>query len=114
MSDCIFCKIIDGEIASERVYEDDDVFAFRDLNAQAPLHILIIPKMHIASINDLDTSNADTIGKLYIAAKKIAVEEGYADKGYRVVMNCGEDAGQTVFHLHLHLLAGRPLSWPPG
>ncbi len=114
MNDCVFCKIIDGEIPSERVYEDDDVFAFKDLNVQAPLHILIIPKRHIATINDLDTSNADSIGKLYVAAKKIAAEEGYADKGYRVVMNCGEAAGQTVFHLHLHLLAGRPLSWPPG
>ncbi len=114
MSDCIFCKIIAGEIPSECIYEDDDVFAFRDLNAQAPLHILIIPKMHIATINDLDSSNAASIGKLYLAAKKIAAEEGYADKGYRVVMNCGEGAGQSVFHLHLHLLAGRPLSWPPG
>ena len=114
MSDCLFCKIIDREIPSECVYEDDDVFAFKDLNAQAPLHILIIPKMHIATINDLDTNTATSIGKLYLAAKKIAAKEGYADKGYRVVMNCGEDAGQSVFHLHLHLLAGRPLSWPPG
>ncbi len=114
MNDCIFCKIIDGKIPSERVYEDDDVLAFRDLNAQAPLHVLIIPKTHIATINDLDAANAAIIGKLYLTAKKIALDEGYADNGYRVVMNCGEEAGQSVFHIHLHLLAGRPLSWPPG
>ena len=114
MSDCIFCKIIEGEIPSQVVYEDDDVFAFRDLNAQAPLHVLIIPKKHIATINDLKTEDAGTVGKLYLAAKKIAADEGYADDGYRVVMNCGEAAGQTVFHIHLHLLAGRTLTWPPG
>jgi histidine triad (HIT) family protein len=114
MSNCIFCKILDGEIPSQVVYEDDDVFAFKDLSPQAPLHVLIIPKTHIATINDLDTSNAESIAKLYLAAKKIAADEGYADSGYRVVMNCGETAGQTVFHIHLHLLAGRALSWPPG
>ncbi len=114
MSDCIFCKIIEGEIPSQVVYEDDDVFAFRDLNAQAPLHVLIIPKKHIATINDLKTEDTATAGKLYLAAKKIAADEGYADDGYRVVMNCGEAAGQTVFHIHLHLLAGRTLTWPPG
>ena len=114
MNDCIFCKIIDGEIPSQVVYEDDDVFAFRDLNAQAPLHVLIIPKKHIPTINALATDDADVVGKLYLAAKKIAADEGYADEGYRVVMNCGEAAGQTVFHLHLHLLAGRRLAWPPG
>ncbi len=114
MSDCIFCKIIAGEIPSQVVYEDDDVFAFRDLNAQAPLHVLIIPKKHIATINDLKTEDTERVGKLYLAAKKIATDEGYADDGYRVVMNCGEAAGQTVFHIHLHLLAGRTLAWPPG
>ena len=114
MSDCIFCKIIDGEIPSKVIYESDDVLAFKDLNAQAPLHVLIIPKKHIATINDLNTDNADVIGKLYLAAKKIAADAGYSDDGYRVVMNCGEAAGQTVFHIHLHLLAGRSLSWPPG
>ncbi len=114
MSDCIFCKIIDGEIPSNALYEDNNVFAFEDLNPQAPLHVLIIPKKHIATINNLDKGNADVIGKLYLAAKKIVVDAGYSDDGYRVVMNCGESAGQTVFHIHLHLLAGRPLSWPPG
>ena len=114
MSDCIFCKIIDGEIPSKVIYESDDVLAFKDLNAQAPLHVLIIPKKHIATINDLNTDNADVIGKLYLAAKKIAADAGHSDDGYRVVMNCGKAAGQTVFHIHLHLLAGRSLSWPPG
>jgi len=114
MSNCIFCKIIDGDIPSQKVYEDDDVFAFKDLNAQAPLHVLIIPKKHISSINALTADDAETVGKLYLSAKKIAADAGYADDGYRVVMNCGEAAGQTVFHIHLHLLAGRSLSWPPG
>ena len=114
MTDCIFCNIINGDIPSQKVYEDDDVFAFRDLNAQAPLHVLIIPKKHIATINALEENDAETVGKLYLAAKKIAADEGYADNGYRVVMNCGEAAGQTVFHIHLHLLAGRSLAWPPG
>ncbi|HFC92684.1 MAG TPA: histidine triad nucleotide-binding protein [Leucothrix mucor] len=114
MSDCIFCKIIGGEIASNAIYEDNDVFAFEDLNPQAPLHALIIPKKHIATINDLDKGNADVISKLYLTAKKVATDAGYSANGYRVVMNCGESAGQTVFHIHLHLLAGRPLKWPPG
>jgi len=114
MDNCIFCNIIDGGIKAKILYEDDDVLAFKDLSPQAPLHALIIPKTHIATINDLETSNADVISKLYLAAKKIATDEGYADDGYRVVMNCGESAGQTVFHLHLHLLAGRALNWPPG
>ncbi|MCK5895959.1 MAG: histidine triad nucleotide-binding protein [Cocleimonas sp.] len=114
MTHCIFCKILAGDIPSHVVYEDEAVFAFRDLNAQAPLHVLIIPKTHIATINDLEAHHAEVIGKLYLAAKKIAADEGYSADGYRVVMNCGESAGQTVFHLHLHLLAGRPLDWPPG
>lgn len=114
MSDCLFCKIIKGEIPSDKIYENDDVYAFRDINPVAPLHVLIIPKIHIAMINDLESQNAEIAGKLLLVAKKIAIEEGYADKGYRTVMNCGESAGQTVFHIHLHLLAGRDLSWPPG
>ena len=114
MSDCLFCKIISGEIPSEKVYEDDDVYAFRDITPVAPLHALIIPKKHIASINDMQVNDAETMGKLFLAAKKIAANEGYTDKGFRTVMNCGEDAGQTVFHVHLHVLAGRGLEWPPG
>lgn len=114
MSDCLFCKIIAGEIPSEKVYEDDDVYAFKDITPVAPLHTLIIPKKHISTINDLKADDATTMGQLFLAAKKIASQEGYDEAGYRTVMNCGEAAGQTVFHVHLHLLAGRDLSWPPG
>lgn len=114
MSDCLFCKIIAGEIPSDKVFEDEHVFAFRDINPVAPLHILIIPKHHISMINDVEDSDAITMGRLFVAAKKITQELGVADDGYRTVMNCGEAAGQTVFHVHMHLLAGRELSWPPG
>jgi len=114
VSDCLFCKIIAGEIPSGKVYEDDDVFAFKDITPVAPLHVLIIPKKHIATINDVEEQDAVLMGKLFLAAKKIAAEEGMSDEGYRTVMNCGEAAGQTVFHVHMHLLAGRDLSWPPG
>lgn len=114
MNDCLFCKIIQGEIPSDTLFENEDVIAFRDINPVAPLHALVIPKQHIAMINDLETQHSETIGKLFLAAKHIAKQEGYSEDGYRVVMNCGEAAGQTVFHLHLHLIAGRDLSWPPG
>lgn len=114
MSNCLFCHIVAGEIPAKIAYEDDDVLAFHDINPQAPLHVLIIPRKHIATINDLATDDAELVGRLYLAAKKIAAEAGYAEEGYRVVMNCGADAGQTVFHIHLHLLAGRHLTWPPG
>jgi len=114
MSDCLFCKIIAGEIPSEKAYEDENVYAFRDIIPVAPLHVLIIPKKHISTINDLETSDAETMGNLFLAAKTIAKQEGYDEAGYRTVMNCGEAAGQTVFHVHLHLLAGRELTWPPG
>ena len=114
MSDCIFCKIVDGDIPAEIVYQNDDVLAFRDLNAQAPLHVLIIPKKHIATINDLQDDDTDMVGQLYLAAKTIAQQEGVAEDGYRVVMNCNSLAGQTVYHIHLHMLAGRAMSWPPG
>ena len=114
MSDCLFCKIIAGKIPSDKIYEDDDVYAFRDINPVAPLHALVIPKKHIATINELQGEDAEVVGKLFLAAGKIANDEGYSDAGYRTVMNCGEAAGQTVFHIHLHLLAGRDLSWPPG
>ena len=114
MSDCIFCKIIAGDIPAEIVYQNDDVLAFRDLNPQAPLHVLVIPKKHIATINDMTATDAELVGKLYLAAQQIARQEGVADDGYRTVMNCNELAGQTVFHMHLHLLAGRAMNWPPG
>jgi histidine triad (HIT) family protein len=114
MSNCLFCRIVAGEIPAKLAYEDKDVVAFYDINPQAPLHVLIIPRKHIASINDIQPEDAELVGKLYLAAQKIAATAGYAEEGYRVVMNCGEDAGQSVFHIHLHLLAGRHLSWPPG
>lgn len=114
MSEDLFLKIIDREIPAEIVYETEDVLAFRDINPQAPLHVLVIPKEHIRTINDLQESQEKLIGKLFTAAKEIAEREGVAEDGYRVVMNCNAGAGQTVFHIHLHLLAGRPLTWPPG
>ena len=113
--DCLFCKIVDGEIAADIVYETDQLLAFRDINPRAPTHILIIPRRHVATINDIEAEHAlDEVGPLFTAAANITKVEGIADDGYRVVMNCNEAAGQTVFHLHLHLLGGRTLAWPPG
>ena len=114
MSDCIFCKIVNGDIPSDMVYEDDLVICFRDLNPQAPHHYLLIPKQHIATINDVDQGNEAIMGRLYSAAAKLAKELGFDEAGYRAVMNCNGDAGQTVYHVHLHVLAGRQLTWPPG
>lgn len=112
--DCLFCKIIKGEIPSTKVYEDELVYAFRDIEPQAPVHILIIPKEHIASANDLNEENASVVGHVFAVAAKIAKAEGIAESGYRIVNNCGEDGGQTVKHLHFHMLGGRSLAWPPG
>ena len=112
--DCLFCKIANGEIPAEIVHESEDVVAFRDINPQAPTHVLIIPRRHIATINDIQAGDVDAVGKLFLAAKQIASDEDIANPGYRVAMNCNEAAGQTVFHLHLHLLGGRQLGWPPG
>ena len=112
--DCLFCKIIAGDIPSAKVYEDDKVYAFRDIEPQAPVHILIIPKEHIASANELTEENASIVGHIFAVAAKIAKEEGIADGGYRIVNNCGQDGGQTVGHLHFHMLGGRSLQWPPG
>ena len=112
--DCLFCKIVAKQIPADIVYESDTVVAFRDINPQAPTHVLIIPRKHIATINDIGEEDQAIVGSLFTAAAEIAAAEGLADDGYRVVMNCGEAAGQTVFHIHLHLLAGRSLSWPPG
>ena len=114
MSDCLFCKMVAGEIKPDVVFEDDAVLACRDANPQAPLHVLIIPRVHIATTNDLTAENADILGKLYLAAKQIAADEGVAEPGYRMVMNCNPGAGQSVYHIHLHLLGGRSLGWPPG
>lgn len=114
MSDCLFCKIIDGAIPASKVYEDDDVLGFNDINRQAPHHVLFVPKRHISTLNDLEDADAALVGKLYLAAKQHAAELGVAQEGYRTVMNCNALAGQTVFHIHLHMLAGRPMTWPPG
>ena len=112
--DCLFCRIIAGEIPSDKVYEDEDLFAFRDIDPKAPTHILVIPKMHIQSVNQIDKDNADLISKAYLVLKKLAEEESIQQSGYRIVVNTNEDGGQTVGHLHFHLLGGRSLSWPPG
>jgi len=114
MDDCIFCKIASGEIPADTVYEDDAVVAFRDLNPQAPTHVLVIPKRHIATLNDLQPEDEPVLGRMYGAARRIAEQEGFADTGYRTVVNCNEAGGQTVFHIHLHLLGGRMMHWPPG
>ncbi len=114
MSACLFCKIAAGEIPATKVFEDDTLVAFRDINPQAPLHVLVIPRAHVATLNDLDASHDALVGTMHRRAAAIAAEHGYADRGYRTVMNCNADAGQTVFHIHLHLLAGRGLTWPPG
>jgi len=114
MSDCLFCKMVAGEIEPDIVYQDDEVIAFRDINPQAPVHVLIIPRRHISTINDLQSADAELTGKLFLAAGKIAEQEGIAEQGYRTVMNCNAGAGQTVFHVHLHMLGGRAMTWPPG
>jgi histidine triad (HIT) family protein len=114
MSDCLFCKFVNGDIQPNTVYEDDDVLAFRDINPQAPTHILVVPKRHISTLNDLQTEDGELIGKLYLAAQHVARQEGIDEAGYRTVVNCNEQAGQSVFHIHLHLLGGRAMRWPPG
>ncbi len=112
--DCIFCKIITGQLKTEIVYENDFVLAFKDLNPQAPVHLLVIPKTHIEKISDLNQDNKNVVAELVIAANEIAKKYKIVETGYRLVFNCGSDAGQAVFHIHLHLLGGRALSWPPG
>ena len=112
--DCLFCKMANGEIKSDVLYEDDDVLAFSDINPQAPVHFLVVPKQHVTTLNDLDASHAELVGKMYLAAKKVADDKGVANGGYRTVMNCNSDAGQTVWHVHLHVLGGRTMTWPPG
>lgn len=114
MSDTIFGKIARGEMSADIVYEDDDVVAFRDVHPQAPTHVLVIPRKPIPTLNDLEEADAQLMGKLFLAAKKIAEQEGIAESGYRALINCNAGAGQTVFHVHLHVLGGRPMQWPPG
>ena len=112
--DCLFCKIINGEIPSKKVYEDDLVFAFEDINPVAPIHILIVPKKHIPTLNELGDEDTELIGKIVQTAKMIAADKGINEDGYRLIFNCQEKAGQTVFHIHLHILGGRTFGWPPG
>ena len=114
MTETIFAKIISGDIPTDFIYEDEHCVAIHDINPQAPTHILIIPKLHIATLNELQPEQGELIGKLYIAARGIARDGGFAEEGYRTLINCNEGAGQTVFHVHLHLLAGRRFGWPPG
>lgn len=109
MEDCIFCKIIKGEIPSNKVYEDNDILAFHDINPEAPIHILVMPKKHIGMLTDLKEDDEILIGKIYTAINKIAKQEGFDKKGYRVIVNCGEDSEAEVMHIHFHILAGRKL-----
>ena len=109
MHDCLFCKIIKGEIPSNKVYEDEVIFAFTDINPQAPIHILVVPKKHIESVAKLEKEDEALVGKIFSAIKKISEEKGFKDEGFRVINNCGEKAGQTVKHLHFHILAGKDL-----
>lgn len=112
--DCIFCKIAAGDMPTEFIYQDEKIVAFNDLNPKAPHHILIIPRKHIATLNDLDNNDTLLVGQMVQTAKKLAVDLGIAEPGYRILMNCNEQGGQAVYHIHLHLLGGRALTWPPG
>ncbi len=114
MTDCLFCKIINGELPATRVYENRSFIAFEDIDKKAPTHILIVPKTHIESIDAMTDEDTELMGELFQAARDIAKQRGISESGYRVVINTGRDGGQTVGHLHMHLLGGRPLTWPPG
>ncbi|WP_248341834.1 histidine triad nucleotide-binding protein [Anaeromyxobacter paludicola] len=114
MSDCLFCKIAAKQLPAKLVHEDPDTVAFEDINPQAPTHVVVVPRKHVATLNDLAPEDEAVVGKLHRVAAKIAKERGLAERGWRAVMNCNRDAGQTVFHLHLHLLGGRAFGWPPG
>lgn len=114
MPDCLFCRLAAGEIPASIVYEDAQLVAFKDITPQAPTHVLIIPRRHIATLNDLGAGDEALVGEMTRRAAAIAKEQGLAERGYRVVFNCNADAGQTVFHIHMHLLGGRRLGWPPG
>ena len=114
MNDCIFCKIIQKEIPSTVLYEDGEILAFKDIHPQAPFHVIMIPKEHIATVSELTEKNSSWVGKLVLLGNHLAQKEGLSERGYRFVINCNREGGQTVYHLHLHLLAGRPFRWPPG
>ncbi len=114
MTDCLFCKMVQGEIKPDTIMETEDLIAFRDLHPQAPTHILVVPRRHIRTLNDLTPADAGLLGKMVLAGQQIARQEGIAEAGYRLVMNCNQGGGQTVFHIHLHLLGRRLMTWPPG
>ena len=114
MADCLFCGIISGEIKGEIVYQDSSVVAFKDINPKAPVHLLIVPRKHIATLLDVEQGDKGLFGDILVAATKLARDHGISEDGFRVVLNCGAGAGQSVFHIHLHLLGGRSLRWPPG
>ncbi len=111
---CLFCKIVAGEIPSDKVYEDDEVLAFRDIHPAAPVHILVIPKKHIATMNDATVEDQAVLGKMMLVAKDIAAQEGVAEAGFRLSLNTNKQGGQDIYHIHLHILAGRQMTWPPG
>ncbi len=114
MNECLFCKMVSGVIPCDKVHENEHVLAFRDIDPKAPTHILIIPKKHITTLNEINENDQELLGELLLTAKKIAKDEGIDTSGYRTVFNCNSDGGQTVFHIHMHLLGGRPMAWPPG
>lgn len=111
---CLFCKIATGEVPGDIVYQDAEIIAFRDIAPQAPCHILVIPKRHITTLNDLEDGDAELMGRIVLRARAIAAQQGLAEDGYRLVINCNSDGGQTVYHIHLHILGGRQMQWPPG
>ena len=112
--DCIFCQIVAGKVPSEILYQDEEVIAFRDINPQAPVHVLLIPKEHYASLNDIPEEKKDLLGHLLLKARHVAQQKGVKENGYRIVLNTAKDSGQDVFHIHFHVLGGRRMNWPPG
>lgn len=114
MSDCLFCKMVSGQIEPDKVFESEELLAFRDINPQAPTHILVVPKKHIATTNDLTQADQNLVGQMVLTAQEIAAKEGIAESGYRLVLNCNQHGGQSVDHIHIHLLGGRQMMWPPG
>jgi len=114
MSDCLFCGIVEGKVKANLVYRDDAIVAFKDIAPKAPVHILIIPRKHLVSVSDIAEPDHELVGQIFQVAAKLAIEQGIAENGFRVVVNSGADAGQSVFHLHFHLLGGRQMRWPPG
>ncbi|MDZ7261590.1 MAG: histidine triad nucleotide-binding protein [candidate division KSB1 bacterium] len=114
MPGCVFCNIVSGKLSSDVLYQGEDIIAFRDINPQAPSHILIIPKKHIPTVNDLQPTDAELLGKMILVARDLAQQEGIAERGFRLIINCNRESGQAVYHLHLHLIGGRRMRWPPG